>query len=84
MNKVLLGVFIEGIPAELVWDLVELRGPEMGRLGNGLGDEIVMGAGGEDPVKPGLFVLVAGGSEGCAGEFLGIESQGWLLRRVTE
>ena len=66
MDKVLGGVFVKGIPAELVGDLMELGGPEVGGLGDGKGDKVLVGAGGEDAVEPGLLVFGAGGGEGCA------------------
>jgi hypothetical protein len=42
-----------------------------------------MGARREDSVEPGLFVLVAGGGECCAGEFLCIKSKGGFLRGIA-
>ena len=72
MNEVFGGVFVEGVPAELIWDLVELRGPEVGGFGDGEGGEVLVGAGGEDAVEPGLFVFVTGGGEGCARELFGV------------
>jgi len=53
-------------------------------LGDGQGSEIVMRAGGKDAVQPGLLVLVSGGSECRAAEFLSVKSKGRLLRRVAE
>jgi len=83
MDKILLGVFVEGVPTELIGDLVELTCPEVGGFFDGEGGEVVMCAGGENAVEPGLFVFVAGGGEGCAGEFFGVETEGGFLGRVA-
>lgn len=45
-------------------------------------DKVVMGGSGKDPVDPSLLVLVAWSSKGRAGQLLGIEAIGSLLRRV--
>ena len=84
MDKVLGGVLVKGIPTELVRDLVELGGPEMGSLGDGEGNKVLVGAGGKDAVEPGLLVFVAGGGEGGAGEFFGVEAKGGFLWGVAE
>lgn len=56
----------------------------MGCFGDGERGEVLMGAGGEDSVEPGLFVLVSWGGEGCAAEFLCVESERGFLRRIAE
>ena len=84
MDKVLRGVLVKGIPAELVGDLVELGGPEMRCFGDREGGEVLMGAGGENAVEPCLSVLVSWGSEGCAAELFGIKSEGRFLRGIAE
>ena len=83
MDEVFGGVFVKGVPAELVGDLVELGGPEVGGFGDGEGGEVLVGAGGEDAVEPGLFVFVAGGSEGGAREFFRVQTKGGVLRGIT-
>ena len=45
-------------------------------------DEVVVRCGGNDPVDPGLFVLMAGRRECCSGELLSIEAIWRLLRGV--
>ena len=42
-----------------------------------------MSTGGENAVEPGLFVLVAGGSESCTGELFSIETVRWFLWRIA-
>ena len=84
MDEVFGGVFVKGVPAELVGDLVELGGPEVGGFGDGEGGEVLVGAGGEDAVEPGLFVFVAGGSEGGANQRGFFEGNyGRWVRRLT-
>lgn len=42
-----------------------------------------MSARGEDAVEPGLFVLVAGGREGCSREFFSVKTERRFLRRIA-
>jgi len=83
MDKILGRVLVKGVPAELIGDLMELRGPEMRSLGDGKGGKVLVGARRQDPVEPGLLVRVAGSGEGCAGELLGVESERGLLGGIA-
>ena len=55
----------------------------MRSLGDGEGDKVLVGAGREDAIEPRLLVRVAGSGEGCAGEFLGVETERGLLGGIA-
>lgn len=80
-------VVVKGIPAQLVGDVVQLADAAVQAVGRGLrlccGCVRRVCARGQDAVEPGLLVLVSGRGEGGAGELLGVEAVGWLLRVVV-
>lgn len=79
-------VEVEGVPSELVGDVVDLFVGfvfGIGVVGGGFtGLEVAVAARGEDAVEPCLLVLVARGGECSPGELFGVEPKGRVLRRV--
>jgi hypothetical protein len=66
---------VEGVPAQLVGDVVQVAQGFEGLVGaRGGGGEGRVGAGGQDAVEPGLLVFVARGGEGGARELFGVEA----------
>ena len=79
-------VEVEGVPSELVGDVVDLLVGlvfRVGVVGGGFaGLKVAVAARGEDAVEPCLLVLVARGGECGSRELLSVEPEGRVLRRV--
>jgi hypothetical protein len=71
---------VEGVPSQLVWDVVDLLVAFARRVcgvaeGGGLaGLKVAVAAGGEDAVEPCLLVLVSGCCEGGSGQLFSIKT----------
>ena len=46
-------------------------------------NKVLMSAGWEDSVKPGLLILCSGSCKSCSGQFLGVKSERRFLRGIA-